>query len=166
MRFNLHAKSQFVKSDFSSELTTHDKLGRVTKVESSENGTSYSISSQTSYKNDPVSKVSITKSSNPTRGDGAPTDGWTRTTKDDLGRVIEVATFSGSAQPPDAGCVTNCTGTVTTSYISEYTTVTDQAGKQRRSRVDALGRLVRVDEPTTSGLGSFDSPNASPPGGM
>jgi len=159
MRFNLHAKSQFVKSDFSSELTTHDKLGRVTKVESSENGTSYSISSQTSYKNDPVSKVSITKSSNPTRGDGAPTDGWTRTTKDDLGRVIEVATFSGSAQPPDTGCAANCTGTVTTSYTSEYTTVTDQAGKQRRSRVDALGRLVRVDEATTAGLGSFDSPN-------
>ena len=36
---------------------------------------------------------------------------------------------------------------VTTSYSGNVTTVTDQALKKRRSVVDALGRLIRVDEP-------------------
>ena len=37
--------------------------------------------------------------------------------------------------------------------------VTDQAGKKRRSVTDALGNLVRVDEPNTSGsLGTVTSP--------
>ena len=49
----------------------------------------------------------------------------------------------------------------TTAYDAEYTTVTDPAGKKRRSRLDGLGRLVRVDEPTGSppALGTTGSPN-------
>ena len=40
-----------------------------------------------------------------------------------------------------------------------YVTVTDQAGKQRRQVADALGRVVRVDEPYTNGsLGTVTSP--------
>ncbi|MCC7307050.1 MAG: RHS repeat protein, partial [Acidobacteria bacterium] len=35
----------------------------------------------------------------------------------------------------------------------------DQADKERRQIVDALGRLVRVDEPTAAGLGAAASPN-------
>ena len=53
--------------------------------------------------------------------------------------------------------------TLTTSgtavYEGLYTTVTDPAGKKRRQKVDALGRLVRLDEPDLSGaLGDFSSP--------
>lgn len=41
-----------------------------------------------------------------------------------------------------------------------YTTVTDQAGKQRRQKVEALGRVIRLDEPDSSGaLGTTSSPN-------
>jgi len=36
---------------------------------------------------------------------------------------------------------------VFTSYSGNVVTVTDQAGKQRRSYTDALGRLIQVDEP-------------------
>ena len=36
---------------------------------------------------------------------------------------------------------------VKTSYSGNTVTVTDQAGKKRRSLTDGLGRLVRVDEP-------------------
>lgn len=43
------------------------------------------------------------------------------------------------------------TGAVITDYDTNFTTVTDQAGKVRRSIVDALGRLIRVDEPDGSG---------------
>jgi YD repeat-containing protein len=40
------------------------------------------------------------------------------------------------------------------------TTVTDQAGKQRRSITNALGQLTRVDEPDANGqLGSTTAPN-------
>lgn len=39
-------------------------------------------------------------------------------------------------------------------------TVTDQSLKQRRSVTNALGHLIRVDEPTdTGGLGAIDTPN-------
>jgi RHS repeat-associated protein len=133
--------------------TSSDRLGRVTLVETSENGSTYTISSQTLYKNDPTLKRSITKVSNPSRGDGAQTDGWTRTIKDDLGRVIEVATFSGPATspPPDSGTNTSWTGSVTTSYNAEQTTVTDQAGKKRRSLIDGIGRLKQVDELNDTG---------------
>ena len=37
--------------------------------------------------------------------------------------------------------------------------VKDQADKERRQIIDALGRVIRVDEPTTSGLGGATSPN-------
>ncbi len=40
-----------------------------------------------------------------------------------------------------------------------YTTVIDQAGRQRRQKTDALGRIVRVDEPDSNGnLGTVDAP--------
>jgi YD repeat-containing protein len=46
-----------------------------------------------------------------------------------------------------------------TLYDAEFTTVRDQAGKERRSMVDGLGRLARVDEPDGSGnLGSKSAP--------
>ncbi|MBK9529326.1 MAG: hypothetical protein IPO41_13675 [Acidobacteria bacterium] len=35
----------------------------------------------------------------------------------------------------------------------------DQALKERRSVTNALGQLIRVDEPTTAGLGAIDTPN-------
>jgi RHS repeat-associated protein len=135
--------------------TTVDVLGRVVLTEQSENGSTYSISSQKVYEQ--MGKISYT--SNPMRIGAASSDGWTRVTNDNAGRVVEVATFGGSAKPSDSGCTTNCTGTVSTAYDSEFTTATDQASKVRRSKVDALGRLIRVDEPTTSGLGTTSSPN-------
>ena len=67
--------------------------------------------------------------------------------------------FSGAARPSTGATPT--LGKTTTAYDAEYTTVTDPAGKTRRSRLDGLGRLVRVDEPTGSpgALGTTGSPN-------
>ena len=47
--------------------------------------------------------------------------------------------------PPDNGG-TGSTGSVTTGYNANTTTVTDQAGKSRSSEVDGLGRLVKITE--------------------
>jgi RHS repeat-associated protein len=49
---------------------------------------------------------------------------------------------------------------VTTTYDAEFMTVTDQTAKSRRSMVNGLGQLVRVDEPdqTTGALGTTAAP--------
>lgn len=120
-----------------------DQLGHVIKAENNEDGAAnYSISTENIY----VQMGLITLTSNPKRSAAATTDGWTRATRDTLGRVIEVATFSGATQPPNAGTNSNWTGSVTTSYNANQTTVTDQAGKTRSSKTDAAGRLVEVIE--------------------
>jgi RHS repeat-associated protein len=138
-----------------------DQLGRSVKTEMSEDGgVSYGISSETIYKYKPGgANGSVIKTRNAHRPTTDSTDGWTRTRNDVLGRIIEVATFSGGSEPPDTGTNTNWTGSVTTDYNGIYTTVTDQALKVRRSVIDGAGRLVRVDEPNDSGsLGTVASP--------
>jgi RHS repeat-associated protein len=122
--------------------TTTGQMGQTVLTESSEDGSTYTISRRTVY--DPMGRV--TYSSNPYRSGAASTDGWTRTTRDNAGRVIEVATFNTATQPPSTGTNANWTGSATTSYNAEKTTVTDQAGKSRRSIVDGLGRLKQIIE--------------------
>ena len=123
--------------------TTYDQLGRAVLSESNEDGTvNYTISSQTIY----VQPGLITLTSNPKRSAAAITDGWTRATNDTLGRTIEVVAFSGATPPPTSGTNGNWMGTVTTSYYADQTTVTDQAGKMRRSLTDGAGRLSQVIE--------------------
>jgi len=151
--------------------TTVDELGRPVLTEQTEDGTNYTIFSKKAY--DSVNRVTYasnpmrctiqsgtnTCSSNPSYFVTADTNGWTRTATDALGRVTEVASFSGSSQPSATGS-TNSTGSVTISYDAIFTTVTDQASKTRRSMADGMGRLIRVDEPNSSGsLGSTSSPN-------
>jgi RHS repeat-associated protein len=129
---------------------TRDQLGRTILSERNENGVAaYTISSQTIYKTLPNLKQNVVMSSNPRRAGAAiSTDGWTRVTSDVLGRTIEATTFSGTNEPPLTGTLyANPTGTLTTVYSANQTTVTDQAGKKRRSVVNALGQLERVDEP-------------------
>lgn len=108
---------------------------------------------------------SYTVTSNPYRAatsvaaGGEEAMGWNRTQKDNGGRVIEVQTFSGATLPSPWGTNSASTGTVLSSYDANFTTVTDQAGKVRRSMIDGLKRLVRVDEPDASGnLGTTSSP--------
>jgi len=135
--------------------TTTDMLGRPVLTEQTEDGTNYTISVKNAYLN--MGRVTVTSSA--MRSATSSTDSWTRVTKDNAGRVIEVATFGGAAQPAWIGTAGIHTGTITTAYDAHFTTVTDQAGKLRRSMTDAAGRLRRVDEPNVSGsLGSTDVP--------
>jgi len=135
--------------------TTTDMLGRPVLTEQTEDGTNYTISVKNAYLN--MGRVTVTSSA--MRSATSSTDSWTRVTKDNAGRVIEVATFGGAAQPAWTGTAGIHTGTITTAYDAHFTTVTDQAGKLRRSMTDAAGRLRRVDEPNVSGsLGSTDVP--------
>src|SRR6185369_5774650 len=109
--------------------TTVDMLGRPVLSESTEDGTNYTISTRNAYLN--MGQVTLT--STPMRSTSAATDSWTRVTKDNAGRVTEVATFAGATQPAWSGTAGTFTGAVTTKYSANFTTVTDQAGKVRRS---------------------------------
>jgi len=129
--------------------TSFDGFGRAVLASTAEDGlhysgASYSVFSKTIY--DPLGRVKLV--TNPYRALGAVTDGWSRSSYDLAGRVTEVATFSGdvATQPPDSGTNSNWTGSVTTVYASEETTVTDQAARKRKSVTDALGRLIKVYE--------------------
>jgi len=128
-----------------------DPSGRASRTFSSEGGDSY-IASDTIY--DKLGRV--WKVSNPYRTttlNGTPdlshTSDWTVSHYDTLSRVDYVTL-------PDAS-------PVQTAYQGVYTTVTDQAGRQRRQKTDALGRIVRVDEPASNGsLGTTVDAPAQP----
>jgi RHS repeat-associated protein len=158
-----HLLRVIVASDLNSEndkllktRTTTDMLGRPVLNEQTEDGTNYTLYSQKAYTQ--FGRISFASSVMRT-GSSSTTDSWTRVTNDVAGRAVEMATFGGAAQPPSSGTTSSATGTVTTAYDANFTTVTDQAGKLRRSKVDALGRLIRVDEPDANNvLGSTASP--------
>jgi RHS repeat-associated protein len=118
----------------------YDNLGRTIESKQYEGGTNY-IAAQTQY--DALGRAF--RISNPFRPWQSETAAWTTSAFDALSRVTSVTT-------PDSAAVTS-------SYSGNTVTVTDQAGKVRRSMTDALGRLIRVDEPdANNNLGSVSSP--------
>ncbi|HJT29925.1 MAG TPA: RHS repeat-associated core domain-containing protein [Pyrinomonadaceae bacterium] len=124
-----------------------DPMARPSRTFVSENASSY-IVTDTLY--DQMGRVSMV--SNPYRttilngvAQQSNTDYWITSEYDPLGRTTITTAQDGSK--------------VHTDYNGVYTTVTDQTGKQRRQKLDALGRIIRVDEPDSSGsLGTFDAP--------
>ncbi len=151
-----------------------DQLGRVRLSKTLEDPSTQSATNEidgikvvTRYLSDP-SGYSYQLTSNPFRADyyynagSESTMGWTRSRSWATGRQTQVETFSGATSPYPfltSGYNANSTGVVDTQTAANATTVTDQASKVRRSITDSLGRLERVDEPTTSGLGVVGSPN-------
>jgi YD repeat-containing protein len=150
-------------------IEQYDQLGRVRLRRQLEDAASQSATDETTgIKVQTRYRLSGSNSfvlvSNPYRAatSGAataePTMGWTRSKSDNAGRTIEVQTFGGVGLPAPWGA--NSTGTVTSAYDANFTIVTDQAQKQRRSMTDGLGRLIRVDEPDlNSNLGTTTAPN-------
>jgi RHS repeat-associated protein len=112
----------------------YDGLGRPAESRQYETASAY-ISTVQIY--DALGRVAQT--SNPYRP-GSESQWLTTTAYDVLGRVTTVTT-------PD-------NAVLTTTYLGNATTVRDQANKQRRSFIDAFGRLTSVDEmyeyPSTS----------------
>jgi RHS repeat-associated protein len=105
--------------------SVYDGLGRTVESRQYEPGGDYSMV-RTTY--DALGRAS--QASNPFRTGQTPA--WTTTGYDALGRVLTVTTPDGAV--------------VSTSYSGSQVTVTDQAGKQRRSVSDSLGRLTSVVE--------------------
>ena len=102
-------------------------MGRTCETRQYEGGTNY-IATQVQY--DALGRAH--KTSNPFRPWQSQTAVWTTKVFDALGRVTSVTT-------PDNAVVTS-------SYSGNAVTVTDQAGKARKSLTDGLGRLTSVYE--------------------
>ena len=79
---------------------------------------------------------------------------------DGLGRTTEIELQDGTKvyTYPNEATVTY-TAPNSQSITGTATRVKDQAGKERRQIVDSLGRVVRLDEPTSAGLGDVSTPN-------
>ncbi len=105
----------------------YDQMGRTIETRQYEGGSNF-ISRQTQY--DALGRPY--KTSNPFRPLQQQSADWTVQAFDALGRVTSVTT-------PD-------TAVVSTAYSGNTVTVTDQAGKTRKSVTDALGRLIEVYE--------------------
>ena len=92
--------------------------------------------------------------SNLHRSGASPTDGTTTNYYDALGRVCLVRPPDGGAPtlPTASNCPTSAqTNDVFTQYSGFFTTVTDQAGKARKTQTDGLGRLINVwEDPGTT----------------
>jgi YD repeat-containing protein len=131
---NFYIRSQ-TKQDATTwveDYTYLDGLARARRSAHKETGNSWAIK-DTKYDN----KGRVWQASNPyrdTSSNPASPSGlvWTTTTYDALNRVLTVTT-------PDSAVVTS-------SYSGNTATVTDQAGKAKRSEADALGRLTKVTE--------------------
>lgn len=119
-----------------------DKLGRPHLSESWDGQDAASPYLRVDTRYDSMGRVSKVSNSYRTAGCGAtpnPSERWTTTAYDALGRVTTVTTPDGAA--------------VTTAYAANSMTVTDQKVRKRSSVTDALGRMTRVvEDPTAGGL--------------
>ena len=122
--------------------TEYDQLGRVKLTRMTEPGNTDGIKVKTAY----YSALNTTVQSSPYRTTGDTTLEWTCTQSDASERIIAVAMFKGSNEPPNCGSAANRTGITTTAYEGNTTTVTDPAGRARREVRDSLGRLIQVHE--------------------
>lgn len=118
----------------------YDALGRIIREEACEDGSdtcSTGIKTDTTY--DALGrKLTVT---NPYRGTTDSTYGVTTFEYDALSRPTKTI-------PPDGSTSSN---NITTLYSGNAVTLTDQAGKKRKSAADAMGRLIQVFEPDASG---------------
>ena len=128
------------KIDSTHNLTrdiVYDGLGRIsqTQLTSDPSGTTSQL---TTY--DALGRKSNvynpTRCNPPATNCGESTWGYTQFAYDGLGRTTTVTSQDS--------------GITISKYSGNTVTVTDQAGKQRRSATDALGRLIEVDEPTSA----------------
>ena len=157
-----------VRSDLSTpgdgklvKIQHYDQLGRIRLSRQLEDSTLQSatdetqgIKVQTRYAFTSTNSFTLTSTPYRAANTGAATNestmGWTRIKNDNAGREIEAQTFGGVSLPAPWDTNSNSTGTVTTAYDADRILISDQAGKKRINKNDALGRLKDVWEITAA----------------
>ncbi|MBK8150807.1 MAG: hypothetical protein IPK58_22050 [Acidobacteria bacterium] len=154
-------RKQIDETHWDEATTFMDTLGRAVKTQATDSQGDVLV--ETEY--DLLGRVKRT--SNPYRqGDDIF---WSRPRYDELSRVVETCAPSLNPGSGAAPCPTGTsTGTVSFSFstvqnaIGTVVTSTDASGRRSRSITNALGQLIRVDEPTAIGgndLGAIGAPN-------
>jgi YD repeat-containing protein len=120
-----------------------DGLGRTSQSQftSDPDGTT---KTDTTY--DVLGRTSTVSNPYRTATDPGPTNGLTTTIYDALGRMCVVVPPDGTAVPGNTCPTSAPSNDVFTAYSGNTTTVTDQAGKKRKSVTDGLGRLAQIFE--------------------
>ena len=138
-------RSQIDATNWAESTVYADGLGRPIKTQKKD--VQGDVFTETKY--DLIGRIA--QVSNPYRTGDAVL--WTQNTYDALSRLTKVKT-------PDNAEVNTAFDVATSGTLGTVVTVTDQAGKIRRSVTNALGQLARVDEPDEAGnLGAVASPN-------
>ncbi len=155
----VRSKTQIDATNWSESTAYFDGLGRTFKTQKKDS--QGDVFTETIYDN--LGRVK--QVTNPFRI--GETKQWSTSNYDVVGRVKEVIAPDGTKVESDYGIST------VPNFVGTFVIGTDQAGKQGRSITNALGQLVRVDEPDDNGnLGSLASPtqptfyNYSPQGQM
>ena len=100
----------------------------------------------------------VEKTSNPYRS--GETIYWSKPRYDELNRVVETYAPAIEGQTGASLGITEFGISTVQDFIGTCTTATDASGRRARSITNALGQLVRIDEPTGNNeLGSLGEPN-------
>lgn len=132
----------------STDFTYFDNLGRVARTAKTNGATGTNIYDQVDKCIDVMGHTWL--ATHPYAGPGWPTTNPLNCTNNPYAN--DMFAFDALDRPTQT---TNSDGShATTSYWGNWTTVTDQAGRKRKSKTDALGRLVEVCEadPTSGTL--------------
>lgn len=154
-------KKQIDENNWDEATTYFDSLGRATKTQAKDSQGDVLV--ETKY--DKLGRVQMI--TNPYRaGDDLL---WNLTEYDAVGRVKKTRAPMANQNPAnptgDILGVTSFDISIVTGYVGTVTVTTDASGRKSRSITNALGQLVRVDEPTATGgseitdLGSLDNPH-------
>jgi RHS repeat-associated protein len=145
-------RKQIDEQNWDEATTFTDSLGRTTMTQAKDS--QGDVFTETKYDN--LGRVAAT--SNPYReGD---VKYWSKPRYDELNRVVETYAPAIEGQTGASLGITEFGISTVTDFVGTYTTATDASGRRARSITNALGQLVRIDEPTGNNqLGEIGSPN-------
>lgn len=153
----VRVRKQLDESNWDEATTFMDGFGRVIKTVAKDSEGDVTV--ETHY--DLMGRVD--RVTNPYRA--GDTIYWNKTRYDELGRAVETyapAALADLANAQSLGITSFGISTVT-NYVGTVVTTTDASGRRGRSITNALGQLLRVDEPTAVGgsndVGDVGSPN-------
>jgi RHS repeat-associated protein len=159
---SVKVRKQIDETNWDEATTYVDRLGRTVKTQAKDSQGDVIV--ETKYDN--LGRVIAT--SNPYRN--GDTVYWSKPRYDELNRVVETyAPQAGDPLDPNVhGAslgITEWGISTVQDFVGTYTIATDASGRKARSITNALGQLIRIDEPTsTTGnndqdLGTLLSPN-------
>lgn len=127
-------------------IVQSDFDGLLRNIQQHRNDPAGEVTTETFY--DALGRVNKVQNAHGLSNSYASTNGYATTNYDAVGRVKEIENFDKDGIS---------TGKVISNYQGQITTIADQAGKQRRIEMDALGRIVKVIEPDSSGNLSLET---------